>query len=76
MLVTEDKGFGDLVVRRGLGATGILLVRYAQNDVWAVRERMLALVSEHGERLHRMYAVVTPVRARVRKLDARRVAPS
>jgi predicted nuclease of predicted toxin-antitoxin system len=71
-LVTEDKGFGDLVVRRGLSVPGIVLVRYSQSDVWAVRDRLLAVVAQHGERLHRMYAVVTPARARVRRLDAPR----
>jgi predicted nuclease of predicted toxin-antitoxin system len=71
-LVTVDKCFGDLVVRRGLSVPGHVLVRYSQSDVWAVRDRLLAVVAQHGERLHRMYAVVTPARARVRRLDAPR----
>ena len=69
-LVTEDKGFGDLVVRPGLSVPGVLLVRYSQSDVWAVLERLLAVIARHGERLHQLYAVVTPARARVRRLDA------
>jgi predicted nuclease of predicted toxin-antitoxin system len=71
-LVTEDKGFGDLVVRRGLSVPGVVLVRYSQSDVWAVRDRLLALIGRHGERLYRLYAAVTPARARVRSLDATR----
>lgn len=71
-LVTEDKGFGDMVVRRGASVPGVVLVRYAQRDVWAVLEQLLAVVGQQGERLHRMYAVVTPARARVRRLDAPR----
>jgi len=75
-LVTEDKGFGDLVVRRGLSVPGVVLVRYSQSDVWAVLERLLAVMGRHGERLHHLYAVVTPARARVRRLEAPRAAGS
>jgi predicted nuclease of predicted toxin-antitoxin system len=75
-LVTEDKGFGELAVRRGLNVPGILLVRYSQRDVWAVRDRLLAVIGRHGERLHRIYAVVTPARARLRRLDAPRAGRS
>jgi hypothetical protein len=74
--VTEDKGFGELIVRRGVSVPGILLVRYSQCDVWAVRDRLLAVIGRHGERLHRMYTVITPVRARVRRLDAPRAGRS
>lgn len=76
VLVTEDKGFGDLVVRRGLDAPGLVLVRYPQGDVWALLTRLLAVVAEHEERLHEMHVVVTPNRVRVRELDTdRAVSP-
>jgi hypothetical protein len=72
--VTEDKGFGELVVRRGFTVPGLLLVRYAQKDIGAVLARLLSLVGRHGEALHQMYAVITPARARLRRLDALRSA--
>lgn len=71
-LVTEDKGFGELVVRRGFRIPGFLLVRYAQSDIGAVLARLLAMVDRHGEALHQMYAVITPARVRLRRLDALR----
>jgi hypothetical protein len=37
-----------------------------------VRDRLLAVIRRHGDQLHRMYAVVTPARARVRKLASPR----
>jgi predicted nuclease of predicted toxin-antitoxin system len=70
VLVTEDKGFGDLIVHRGLEAPGLVLVRYSQSDVWALLERLLAVVEEHQERLHEMHVVVTPNRVRFRELGA------
>jgi predicted nuclease of predicted toxin-antitoxin system len=73
-LVTEDKGFGELVVRRGFDVPGLVLVRYAQKDVRAVLARLLSVIGRHGERLHQLYAVATPARARLRRLDTPRAA--
>lgn len=70
ILVTEDKGFGDLVVRRGFNVPGLILMRYSQGDNWAVLERLLAATDHYGERLGQRYAVITPERTRVRLLDA------
>jgi predicted nuclease of predicted toxin-antitoxin system len=71
VLVTEDKGFGDLIVHHKLDVPGLVLLRYSQSDVWAVCERLLATVEEHGEGLHEMHVVVTPNRVRVRGLGSR-----
>src|SRR5687767_359020 len=68
VLVTEDKGFGDLIVRHGFDVPGLVLVPYAQVDVEAVLERLLAVIDEHGERLRAMHVVVRPERVRVRGL--------
>ena len=70
VLVTEDKGFGDLVVRRGLSVPGLRLVRYVQSDVYSVLQRLLAVVDRQGDHLHDLYVVVTPERARLRRLGA------
>jgi predicted nuclease of predicted toxin-antitoxin system len=67
-LITEDKGFGDLVVKRGLSVPGLILVRYSQRDIRAVLERLVAVVAHHGVRLRDLFVVVTPLRTRVRRL--------
>jgi predicted nuclease of predicted toxin-antitoxin system len=76
ILVTEDKGFGDLVVRRRLSVPGLLLVRYVQSDVHSVLQRLLAVVDREGDRLHELDVVVTPERARLRRLGPARKQPS
>ena len=68
MNITEDKGFGDLVVKRGLSVPGLILVRYSQRDIRAVLERLVAVVAHHGVRLRDLFVVVTPLRTRVRRL--------
>jgi predicted nuclease of predicted toxin-antitoxin system len=72
VLVTEDKGFGELIVARGLQAPGYILVRYVQDDIRAVLERLLAVLEEQAEALHQMYVVVAPDRVRVRELGPER----
>jgi predicted nuclease of predicted toxin-antitoxin system len=43
VLVTEDKDFGDLVFRHGLGVPGLVVLRYVQSDVRVVLARLLAV---------------------------------
>ena len=71
VLITEDKDFGDLAVRRGLLTAGIILVRSAEADKAGVIRRLLALIERHGERLHSGYAVVSLQRTRFRSLPER-----
>jgi predicted nuclease of predicted toxin-antitoxin system len=68
ILVTEDKDFGDLVVHHGERVPGVVLVRYSQRDIGAVLQRLVAAVNQHGERLRRLYVVITPERTRLRRL--------
>jgi predicted nuclease of predicted toxin-antitoxin system len=68
VLITEDKDFGDLVFRHGLGVPGLVLLRYVQSDVRAVLERLLAVVDRHRDELHDLHVVVTAKRARLRRL--------
>ncbi len=70
--MTEDEDFGDLVVRRGLRVPGVVLVRYSQRDIGAVLQRLIATIHQQGDRLRRLYVVITPERARLRRLGAPR----
>lgn len=71
VLITEDKDFGDLAIRRGVPTSGIILVRTAEVQKAAVIRRLLALIGREGERLHVGYAVVTERRTRFRLLRDR-----
>jgi predicted nuclease of predicted toxin-antitoxin system len=74
VLVTEDKDFGDLVFRHGLGVPGLILLRYVQSDVRAVLARLLAVVDRHRDEVHGLHVVVTAKRTRTRRLGAPRVS--
>jgi len=74
ILLTADKDFGEMALARAAASPGIVLFRRSVMDPAGAAARLLALIQEHGESLHALYAVITPARARLRRLDAPRSA--
>jgi predicted nuclease of predicted toxin-antitoxin system len=70
IVLTADKDFGAIAIRRAGASPGIVLFRRSVIDPAGVTACLLALIQEHGELLHDLYAVITPGRSRVRRLDA------
>jgi hypothetical protein len=70
ILLTADKDFGAIAITPGVLTSGVVLFRRSVTDPAGAAARLLALIEEHGDSLYRLYAVVTPARARVRKLAA------
>lgn len=68
ILLTEDKDFGELVVRLGLPAYGILLLRLSPVDSTAKLERIRNVLEAHGDRLAGSFVVVDEAKARFRPL--------
>ncbi len=67
VLVTEDKDFGELVYRRRLATSGVLLVRLAGQPSREKAATVGAVVLNHGAELAGSFAVVTPDVVRVRR---------
>jgi predicted nuclease of predicted toxin-antitoxin system len=68
ILLTEDKDFGELVVRLKLPAYGIILIRMSPADSNAKLTRLRQLVRHHGQRLPNSFVVLDEKKARVRPL--------
>lgn len=66
VLVTEDKDFGELVYRRGLTHSGILLVRLEGLDNATKAEVVSQAVRDNAMELPGSFAVVSPDSVRVR----------
>lgn len=69
ILLTEDKDFGELVLRAGLAACGVVLLRdvgASIDESWAGLE---ALLTRHAADLHRSFAVLRGKQIRVRRLS-------
>ena len=76
ILLTADKDFGEIAYARAAASSGIVLFRRSVADPAAAAARLLALIQKHGDALHDLHAVITPARARLRRLDApRRTRP-
>jgi predicted nuclease of predicted toxin-antitoxin system len=67
VLVTEDKDFGELVHRRGLAHTGVLLVRLEGLDNASKAEVVSAAVRDNAADLPGAFAVVSRDSVRLRR---------
>lgn len=68
ILLTEDKDFGELVVRLGLPAYGIVLLRLNPADSPAKLLRLRAVITSHVSRLEGSFVVVDTAQTRFRPL--------
>ena len=67
-LVTQDKDFGDLVVRQGYGAHGVVLLRLAGLSQTEKSDIVSSTFRDHGHQLEGAFCVVTPRSIRLRRL--------
>jgi len=70
ILLTEDKDFGELVVRLGLPAYGVVLLRMNPTDSKAKLVRLREVVQNQGSRLAGSFVVVDESKTRLRPLGA------
>ena len=68
LLLTEDKGFGDLVFRLRLPVPGILLLRVDPDQHLLKWNRLEAAIARFGERLFGRHLVIEETRFRSRPL--------
>jgi predicted nuclease of predicted toxin-antitoxin system len=75
ILLTEDKDFGELVVRLGLPAYGIVLLRLNPADSAAKLARLQEVLLHDASRLPHFLVVVDADKARFRPLPTHLPAP-
>ncbi|MBL8673125.1 MAG: DUF5615 family PIN-like protein [Alphaproteobacteria bacterium] len=68
ILVTEDKDFGELALRRGQGAIAVMLLRMESAGSSEKLRRVLQVADLLGERLHGSFVVIGPAAHRLRRL--------
>jgi predicted nuclease of predicted toxin-antitoxin system len=68
VLVTEDRDFGELVVRQQLKTRGVILLELDRLTSAAEAELVAEVVCNHATRLTGNLLVVEPTRLRVRPL--------
>jgi predicted nuclease of predicted toxin-antitoxin system len=68
LLLTEDKDFGDLVVRQRRSVPGVILLRIDPARHELKKRRLMAVIERFGEKLHGRYTVVDEARIRTRPL--------
>lgn len=68
ILITEDRDFGELVVRQRLEVQGVVLLELDRLSNVAEADRVAAVVSRNVEKLSGNLLVIEPARARIRPL--------
>jgi predicted nuclease of predicted toxin-antitoxin system len=68
VLVTEDRDFGELVVRQRLKVRGVILLELDRLPSAAEAQLVVDVVRVHGSKLTGNLVVVEPARVRVRPL--------
>jgi predicted nuclease of predicted toxin-antitoxin system len=70
LFLTDDKDFGELVIRRRWAILGVVLMRVASEHPQARWQRLQAAIDRFKEDLHGRYVVIEDARFRVRVLRA------
>lgn len=69
ILITEDRDFGELVVRQRLGVQGVVLLELDRLSNTAEADRVAAVISTHADKLPGHLFVIEPGRIRIRPLQ-------
>lgn len=69
LLLTDDKDFGELVIRQHQQASGVILVRLAGLSPLQKAEVVANVVRERGDNLIDAFTVITPNNIRSRPLE-------
>jgi predicted nuclease of predicted toxin-antitoxin system len=67
VLITGDKGFGELVFRRGFATGGVLLIRLFGLSEIAKAAIVSTAVHQHGARMPGAFTVIAPGLVRIRQ---------
>lgn len=68
ILVTEDKDFGELVIRQRRPVRGVVLLELDRRSNAAEAQRVIEIVRRHGDKLEGQLVVLEPARTRLRPL--------
>lgn len=68
ILITEDKDFGDLVVRHEISVNGIVLLQLRRMSPSAATNRAVKAITENADKLSGHFVVVEASRLRSRPL--------
>jgi predicted nuclease of predicted toxin-antitoxin system len=66
ILLTNNKDFGDLVVRQGLPHSGIILLRLKKNNLDEISQIIINVLTKFGENLTTQFTVIRDKDVKIR----------
>ena len=68
LIVTEDRDFGEWVFSHQLKTTGIIYLRYNNNQKEEIIKELIHVLKKYSETLYNKFTVITPEKIRIRDL--------
>jgi len=68
ILITEDRDFGEMVIRQKLDVGGVMLLEMDRLSAISEADRIVEIVASHTDRLAKNLVVIEPGRIRIRPL--------
>ncbi len=68
LILTEDSDFGEPVFSYQYKNTGIVFIRYVNENLQQIVKNISSVISKYGISLYKKFAVITPDKIRVRDL--------
>ena len=66
IIITQDKGFGDLFFKEGLEPHGVILIRAMPDDIPSIAKIILNFINNNYEDVLSSFVVITPDKIRIR----------
>ena len=67
MILTDDKGFGEIVFRKQRSCPGIVLLRLTGVDYSCKADQVIQVIKKYGSEMIGKFVVITAERVRIRK---------
>jgi predicted nuclease of predicted toxin-antitoxin system len=68
LILTEDSDFGELVFSYQHKNTGIIFIRYVNENLQKIVKNISVVLAKYGSSLYQKFTVITPGKIRVRDL--------
>ena len=69
LVITDDKDFGELVIRHRQQTSGVMLIRFPGLPPLQKAEIVVHVIEQYGDQLINAMCVVTPQKVRIRNLE-------
>ena len=68
VILTRDKGFGEMVFASSKRSNGVILLRYKPSDLNKIMDFLIGLIDDYRDKLYKKFVVITSRKIRIREI--------